>query len=462
MNSNLKIERQLELVFQHLNFADIMNLSQTSKTLNEEIGNSTNCMKKVHLKLIERKEIDHQRHVDCFKNSNRKYQNVFINCRDNSEASERFMKILKATERSVVELSVENSAYRWDLCNTLKFEDQMIVLTVLKSLRITSSNDHLAEILLISCTYLDTLIVDRIKLCKYFHYCLRVNEKLKTLKILNPRIIYDGSVYDNFNFKLDNFEFRSNSHQDIIQIDFLRKIVMPLVTGQLMFLSSMTLENVSLSNLMNLITNNDFPNPNCLRLIISDEILTFETGSLKLSCNGFTCLNHFYDALRIFLSNKCDNLESVTVTGIDDQAALDLIFTKIKLLKDLTIGSGDESFDFKSEKITQIETTATNLEQINFIFQMAPNAKSLRVFEVTEELLASASKSLVKLQEVEYHFIHPKCFSKVIKFTKITSLDPLMRIPDELHDLIIQHLSSCDFVDHLTKTWTKFGFSDNL
>lgn len=210
---------------------------------------------------------------------------------------------------------------------------------------------------------------------------------------------------------------------------------------------------------MNLITNNDFPTPNSLRLIISDEILTFESGSLKLSCNGFTSLNHFYDALQNFLSIKCDNLESVTVTGIDDQVVLDLIINKIKWMKDLTIGSScEEMFDLKSEKITRIETTATNLEQINLIFQMAPNAKSLRVFEVTQELLATATKSLVQLQQVEYHFIDPKCFSKGIKFTKITSLDPLMRIPDELHDLLFQHLSS-SFVDHLTETWTKFGFS---
>lgn len=98
---------------------------------------------------------------------------------------------------------------------------------------------------------------------------------------------------------------------------------------------------------------------------------------------------------------------------------------------------------------------------IELIFEMAPNVKSLRVFEVTEELMASARKLLVHLEQVEYNFIHQDCFrfnKNPIKFVRMRCLDPLMQIPEELHELIFQHLSD-SFVDHLTKTWTKFYFS---
>lgn len=137
---------------------------------------------------------------------------------------------------------------------------------------------------------------------------------------------------------------------------------------------------------------------------------------------------------------------------------MNLIITEMELLKYLTIGSVSNAIlNISNKRITHINTTSTNLDELKLLFKIAPNAKSLQVFEVTNELMECVNEELMQLREIKFHFIRPECFSNDMKFTKVSSLDPFMRIPEELHDLIFQHLDE-SFIHQLTRTWTKFNF----
>lgn len=447
--------RGVDFFFKYLSFNDIMCLSQVSKQCNEIVGSSDRCMKKIQLSLTKRNDLDFYSHVECLSKSMRRYQNIFINCCGDSEASEIFVRILKRFERSVVDLNVMKAAYRWDMCNTRKFDDKMLVLTDLKHLKIASSNDHLTEILFISCTYLDSLIVVHVRLNKYFHYCLQVNEKLKVLKIFNPRSIYDDNPCDHFNFKLNQFEFRLKQDFNVRRIDFLRKIIMPLVKNQLKHVKFMLLETVTLTNIMDILSFEDFVNPRSLKVFVNDETLTIKADGIEMTGAVFSTLNHYYSEFLTFIDRNCGNLEKATLSGIEDQEVFENIM-KIRSLKTLSVGSSSGDLpNLISEKISRLTTTATNLEEIAIILRFSPNLKSLRVFEVTKELLDVVSQDTLL---IEYHFIHPDCLKYDKEFSRVNTCDPFMRIPIELHELIIQHLDD-SFAYELSKTWTTFDFN---
>lgn len=289
---------------------------------------------------------------------------------------------------------------------------------------------------------------------------MQVNEKLKALKIIDPRVVFDKSFFDDFNFKLSSFEYQNNSRPDVVKIDFLRRVVMPIVQSQLKSLQSIHLSTITLVDLTHLIEHENFKSPTVLKIFINDKIVRFETEIMKCTCNGFTSTSHFDEDILSFLKTKCvNNLKHVTLSGVNLES-LKFCFNELGSLQTLALGAANEDIsEITSERVKKVETTCTTPSKISSLLKTSPKAQSFRVFQLNEEVMNVLEKNLPNLKQIEYHFADLECLEKSkFKLIHFTSLDPLMIIPEELHDLIFQHIDEF-LVEDLTRTWSKFYFT---
>ena len=102
-----------DLIFQHFDLNEILEISKVSKSWNKKIAESHACMRKIKFSLKLWKTFDKQRQIDerieILKSENlRNYQNFSIDCQLNKSFSEEFWKVLKFFLRfSLVSLKIK-------------------------------------------------------------------------------------------------------------------------------------------------------------------------------------------------------------------------------------------------------------------------------------------------------------------------------------------------------------------
>jgi hypothetical protein len=454
-----------ELIFQHLNYTDILNLSCTSKSLHEIIANSKNCMGKVRLKLTSADNDEIVTFLNCFRSNKRRYRNVIVDCHSNHYVTEKYMLILKTLERSIIDLDIANASFRWDEINTRNFTDQWLILTDLKRLTVRHVNDYTAEILFISCTYLEALHVECCRLNKYFNYCLRMNEKLRELKILQPKgITYDYEFYGftSYNFKLHRFEFACEEEMERNKHEFLKRVIYPIVVSQLGHLRSCKIEGVYVDAVNVLISELSGGECERLKIALTDECVEMSVDELAIkSIGNVSVISEFYKNLASFMRRVCGSLKEVTMSfgnNFDEDLASIIIFNDYKKVRVINIGGQFENiYGGVNEKVVKIQTTSTSYQEITAFLKAAPNVKSLQLFELTKEISDFIESEMKEIEVIEYHFIHPDCRLTNKKLVKIISLDPLLRICSDLHSLVFQHLDE-HFIQDLAQTWTRLYF----
>jgi hypothetical protein len=459
-------DNNFELIFQHLCFEDILNLANTSKSLHEIVANSKNCMKKIKLKLT---NVDNEEIVNflrCFRINKRRYRNVVVDCHDNHYVTEKYMLILKTLERTIVDLEISNASFRWDEINTRNFTDQWLILTDLKRLKVKNINDYTAEIFFISCTYLESLHVEGCRLNKYFNYCLRMNERLRELKILQPKgIIFDYEFYGytSYNFKLHHFEFACDEEMERSKHEFLKRVIYPIFLSQLKFLKSCKIDGVFVDAVNMVICEMGGDGYECkrLKIVLTDECVAIEADALQIKSSGsLSMISDFYKNLSSFMRRACGSLKEVTISLNNnyDEDLTSILFNDYKSIELISIGGQFENiYGGSNDKIMKIETSSMCFEEISMFLKSAPNVKVLTIFELTEELADFIEAEVRSLEVIYYHFINPNCRIKNQRLVKVTSLDPLLRICSDLHNLVYQHLDG-SFIDELAQTWTKFYF----
>lgn len=461
-------DNSFELIFQHLNLSDILNLCQVSKSLHEIISNSSKCMSKIALNLTSDDSNQVVEFLRCFRNNKRKYQNVTVDCHSNHYLTEKYMLILKTIERSIVTLEVKNASFRWDEINTRNFHDQWLILTDLKDLKVVNINDYTAEIFFISCTYLENLHVEQVRLSKYFNYCLRVNEKLKHLVILKPiGVSYDYEFYGfiAYNFKLDHFEFNCEANRERNKHDFLKRVIYPVLTTQVNHLRTCRVNGIyfdAVNAILDVINRERFE---CWKLAyahVTTEHVRFSINNLELFCVDQPDYHaEFCDKLGIFMDQQKNFLTEVTVSSpaVDVEILKIILQNSLENIKWLNIGGNFESdANLHNDKITKIVTSSTCLKEMKNILRCAPCLKVLQVFLLSKELLNLVRKELKELEVVRFHYRDIDCAMSDIKLVKYSNYDPLLRICDDLHDLVFQHIDDDCFVEELTRPWTRFFF----
>lgn len=454
------------LICQHLNYADLITLSEVSKVLNNLIGTSEICIQKIRLKLDKPDASKYRSELGCFATSTRKYRNVLIDCRNDSRASEDFVKILKQFERSIIDLDVRNTAYKRDRCGTLKFADRPIVLAKLKHLKLQTSNDHLTEVLFISSTCLVHLELKDVPLNKYFHYCLMANENLTFLKIEQPptTISYDKKgLYDHFSFKLDRFEFlnQEKENADYAHSELLRKLIMPLVVSQFKHLKSLVLKNVAYTDFLNILESQNIIKPTNLRISLVGEALSYKAENLEMVCAYFNLGRHFDKKLIQFLKRSGQKLKNLTLSGIESCAVAEFVMKEMMGLETLTMGTEDYAWiPSEAAAVTRIETTSTDAMELQELICMGTRAKTLRIFNLDTDVMSIMYMEQNRLENLEYHFVHPACIGTEKTLKRVEYLDPILRLPEEVLELVFQHLEAPE-VEELTRTWTKFYFQES-
>lgn len=437
---------------QHLNYSDILKSCLVSKTWNQSIGMSESCMKKLQINFCGNAIIEI---IEAFIGSTRNYQNFKIKC-NNEESADHCIAILKKFERFIIELKVIQASWYWDLINTSKFEDKVFIFTNLKRLEISSANDYASEILFISCTYLESLKLSNLHLSKYFYYCLRTNEKLKVLEITDPIWFTEMDSKDSFNFKLHHFEFHYCEEKTNCS-SIYDGFVHPLLESQLKFLKSFSIDGANYKTLNLVLNEMGHGKFTWLKIGIYEEILELKMTDCDVRIMEFKENDHLkiITSLRKFLRVQTLNLEWIKLSGVHNDL-INLILNEGKPSRFITFGTTG-NFNFKSmDEIVSIETTATILNDLKSIIKMAPKMKRLRVFEVTKPLMDIINEK-INLTSIEFHFINMDCIKTDKHLKHVTSLDPIMRIPEELHDLVFQHMDNREITE-LTKTWTTFYF----
>lgn len=459
-------DNSFELIFQHLSFNDILNLCQVSKSLNEIISNSPKCMRKVTLNLIKDDNNQVVEFLHCFRQNKRKYQNVKVDCHNSHYITEKYMLVLKTIERSIVNLEVQNASFRWDEINTRNFHDQWLILTDLKKLKVCSINDYTAEIFFISCTYLEQLHVENVRLSKYFNYCLRVNEKLKDLKILHPQgISYDYEFYGftAYNFKLDYLDFncKENQHEKS-KHEFLKRVIYPILTTQVKNLKRCRIKGIyfdAVNIVLETLNHDDFE---CKKLnyAVTSAHVKFVINNLQFFCIEMHEIHaEFCNNLMVFIERQNSSLKEICISSniIDDGIAC-ILFKNHLNVDHLSIGGSLDLVNGRNEKITKIITSATCLEELKNILKLSPCLKVLQIFELSKELLGFVTKELKDLEVIKFHFKDVDSYNSDIKLQQLTCYDPFLRICNDLHELLFQHFEDDSFSEELTRTWTRFYF----
>jgi len=459
-------DNSFELIFQHLVFDDILSLSQVSKSLNEIISSSPKCLEKMSLNLVKDDNNQVVEFLQCFRQNKRKYQNVKVDCHNSHYITEKYMLILKTIERSIVNLEVKNASFRWDEINTRNFHDQWLILTDLKQLKICNINDYTAEIFFISCTYLEQLHVENVRLSKYFNYCLRVNEKLKDLKILHPQgVSYDYEFYGftAYNFKLDYLEFNCKENREKNKHEFLKRVIYPILTTQVRNLKRCRIKGAyfdAVNIVLETLNRDDFE---CKKLnyAVTSAHVQFTINDLQFFCMEMDEIHaEFCNNLMVFIERQNDSLKEICISSnsIDEKISC-ILFQNYPNVDHLSIGGSFEGqVNGRNEKITKIVTSSTSLEELETLLRLSPCLKVLQVFALSKDLLEFVNKELKDLEVIKFHFKDVDSYCSDIKLEHLTCYDPFLRICDDLHDLLFQHIEDESFAEELTRTWTRFYF----
>ncbi|KAL7032196.1 hypothetical protein ACKWTF_007249 [Chironomus riparius] len=393
------------------------------------------------------------------------YQNVKVDCHNNHYITEKYMLILKTIERSIVNLEVKNASFRWDEINTRNFHDQWLILTDLKKLKICSINDYTAEIFFISCTYLEQLHVENVRLSKYFNYCLRVNEKLKDLKILHPQgISYDYEFYGftAYNFNLDYLHFNCKENREKNKHAFLKRVIYPILTTQVRNLKRCRIKGVYFDavNIVLKTLNQDDFKCKSLNYAVTSAHAKFTINDLQFFCIEMNEIHaEFCNNLMVFIERQNDSLKKICISSnIIDEDISCILFKNYLNVDYLSIGGSLELVNGRNDKITKIITSATCIEELKTLLKLSPCLKVLQIFSLSKELLEFVTKELKDLEIIKFHFMDVDSYSSDIKLEQLTSFDPFLRICDDLHELLFQHFVDDSFAEELTRTWTRFYF----
>lgn len=459
-------DNSFELIFQHLVFDEILSLSQVSKSLSEIISCSPKCLEKMSLNLVKDDNNQVVEFLQCFRQNKRKYQNVKVDCHNSHYITEKYMLILKTIERSIVNLEVKSASFRWDEINTRNFHDQWLILTELKKLKICNINDYTAEIFFISCTYLEQLHVENVRLSKYFNYCLRVNEKLKDLKILHPQgVSYDYEFYGftAYNFKLDYLEFNCKENREKSKHEFLKRVIYPILKTQVRNLKRCRIKGAyfdAVNIVLETLNRDDFE---CKKLnyAVTSAHVQFTINDLQFFCMEMEEIHaEFCNNLMVFIERQNDSLKEICISSnsIDEKMSC-FLFQNYPNVDHLSIGGSFEGLvNGRNEKITKIVTSSTSIEELETILRLSPCLKVLQIFVLSKELLEYVNKELKDLEVIKFHVKDVDGYCSDIKLEQLSCYDPFLRICNDLHDLLFQHLEDESFAEELTRTWTRFYF----
>lgn len=96
---------------------------------------------------------------------------------------------------------------------------------------------------------------------------------------------------------------------------------------------------------------------------------------------------------------------------------------------------------------------------------MGTGMETLRVFNLDADLMSIMCMEMDRprncLRNLEYHFVHPACIGTEKTLKRVEHLDPVLRLPTEVLELVFQHLEAPE-IEELTRTWTKFYFQERI
>jgi hypothetical protein len=465
--------RVQELIFLHLNFSDVIALTQVSSKINKTIAKSKNCLKKVNLSLTKRSHSEINEFLSVIQaNPKRYYQNVKVNAYGDHYTTESYMTILKTLERCILQLDVEDASYRWDEINTRNFHDQWLILTDLQQLTLKNVNEFTAEIFFISCTYLKSLTLERIHMSKYLTYCLEKNEKLEKLIIIDALHISQhifNTKYD-FKFKLYHFKFDYSTLQLAANIYHFKNTFMDSFTEDLLLQQIENLKSAEISGMtfdglflvFDKLNKNNFI---IAKMQMNETPVDFEViiNNLKFKAlKREKIQNLLCNPLVNFFDNQYENLQEIELSCECEsyiiKEYLNMFFNKFNSLRKIYFkGNFNSEVISVNDKIWRIETSLTSIFELCKVLLISPKLKELRVFELSMELLNILRDTNRELSVIEYHYISQECMSCDKTFIQTTYLDPVLRICSDLHWLLFQHLDEHEIFS-LSTPWTAFYF----
>lgn len=225
----LKINPYLnELILQHLDVSEILNLSTLSKSWYREIGTSKTCMKKLKLSLKYWKSINKQQQqvekIDLLKNITRNFQHITIDCRFDKNLSMEFWSTLEYLANTLITLKIKS----------IKIENPTSIhLPKLQELKLVYVPINVRNVLMRSSCVFKSL---KLKLVSPLNWMkgnsppdldsvtsistlLDNNEKLESLELhggVQYSYFFDKDISELTKFKLKNFKIKSDMRLSLI------------------------------------------------------------------------------------------------------------------------------------------------------------------------------------------------------------------------------------------------------
>lgn len=345
-----------DLITQHFDVKDFIELTTVSKLWNENLGKSNQCLKKIKftlrywIGLAGTKQDQREAMIKVLQSTMRTYQHVTIDCRFDKSLSLEVWKFFSFLGSSVVELKIKSIK--------LDYPTE-IQLTKLKILKLTYVPINVRNILLVGCRQLTRLKLKMESPLKWSENSRADHESLESVKrcMLRNQNLESIELHGSVQYNL----FFENSFSDDVRFKLKH---LKLKTG-------MRLALISAMHELNLV-----------------KFLATQSKSLE---------SFFIDVCRPHIIQHVFNkMPALTSIHFDVMILNDYNVRELKLIL--------------NEKIEDLKIPYVNQHQdIREFLEVVPNLKSLFVAHLSHETMEFIARNLMSLVSLKYRYDEIDC-----------------------------------------------------